>query len=252
MVEMAVLSRETVQRFDAEMLRVHTFVRRDFIRAGILTGPEDAPWPLEKKWGEDIQKVAASDECDRLTCVFFAAEVVEKTYRSLRGARETAIDALADLAASIRRADAAIRSTDVNAYLQTVANVGWQVAFQDEPRVDSRELPRMLSAVDWKLLKETAEAAEAITEHLRSRRPVALYAKAYAARGAGPVAHFCHELNRADRFRLDDIADLTGEMPKRESFDSTSRWLDACDQARERLRQTIARFDRNVKATTQA
>jgi hypothetical protein len=252
MVEMAVLSRETVQRFDAEMLRVHAIVRRDFIRAGILTEPEDSPWPFEKKWGEDMQKVRASDECGRLTCVFFAAEVVQQTYKSLRGARETAIEALADLVAAIRRADAVIHDTSVNAHLETVANVGWQVALQDEPRVDSRELPRMLSALDWELLKDTARAAEAVTEHLRLRRPIALYAKAYSSKGAGPFVHFCHELNHADRFRVEAIADLTGEMPKREKFDSDSRWLDACDQTCERMRQMIGRFDWKVKATARA
>ena len=197
MVARAAPTTATKARFETELGRVHGCVRREFLRAGIRSEPW-GEWPLEEKWGRDLQKVATSPECHRLTTVFFAAEVVQKTYDSLYGPREAVIGALEELTAAVQRANAVAREDGVKAYLTSVANIGWQFAFQEEERVDSRELPALRDSLHWELLRDFAEAADAVAKHLRLRRPPALDANAYATKGAGPIAHFCYELFRPD------------------------------------------------------
>jgi len=243
----------TRERFEREMQRVHDSVRREYVRAGIVTEEEAQTWPRpnEKRYGADLIKAQASTECDRLTKVFSSAETVERAAEAPVGQRETAIEAFEALADAISRtAEVLNEDGPVTAYLGTVANVGSIVAFQDEARIDSSELTSLREKLDWHRLRRTAESAKACATHLKRRRPDAFNAGAYVAKGAGPFVHFIYELHINEGLTLEEVAEITGEMPPRSRFDDEGRWQDACDQVVQRLRQQILRFDRNVKAST--
>jgi hypothetical protein len=158
---------------------------------------------------------------------------------------------------------------------------GTALLHDQEPELGQLMLADMLvrAALDWEAADRLVKAASTLAEHLRRRRPAALSADAYGPKAAGPFAQFCHEMHKpmtppheiartieawrrvgievspeglsAPTLDLEVIARVTGDLLDRSAYDTEERWSDARDQAIDRVRQRIRRFDRKVKGATQ-